>query len=40
VALPRSAADVAGWRRAWSDLDDDVAAGRAVLLTPAVQVMP
>jgi len=38
--LPRSASDVAAWRHALADVDLDLAAGRAVLLTPALQVTP
>jgi protease-4 len=40
VLAPSSPADVAAWRRALTDVDADVASGRAVLLTPALQVLP
>lgn len=40
VLAPSSPAAVDAWRRALTDVDADVAAGRAVLLTPALQVMP
>jgi protease-4 len=40
VLAPSSPAAVDAWRRALTDVDADVAAGRAVLLTPSLQVLP